>query len=555
MNIDFLTPDPRNVRRSVADLAPLVESIKALGVLQPILARPGPDGVAMIVCGERRWKAAKLAGLTEVPVEHREMTDAEARAAQLAENVQRAGMSVADIWQAVHELQAEHGYTLQQAGAALGLDAKAMRQMSFLGRMHPSVLQAIREFGEPDLRVIRVVAAAPAPVQANAIKAHTVYTGKGKKRTAELNWWSVRNACLVTRIPQSLAIFDIKASSVLFEEDLFAEPGQDSLFTSDVDGFVAAQRQELARLVEQRKADGWAIDLGATAPKGYREHGPLHGAKPDKVPAYEGDKRLLLAHVSVEGYQPGAVVYLICLPTRASQTVNVGPHPRQPPTARAEIDKKGQAAMAAAKAEGVRTALVSGVLAPSALLKLLLVALSGSNVRVAGEAGRVDFGDVAQRLVLPDGSLADEGDEALALIAIAALQRMVAFAPPGSSLPDSGPAGDWIGRAVHAQFHAPRFDTPEFLASVSGAVLKELAMTAGVKPAKASTLRLELSGKLPEWRPVDFSAPGPERVEINDAPAPADTEQNDEGAEDAAEDSGVLDSSEAPADTAEEALA
>ena len=510
MLIDSIKPDPRNVRRVESDLSPLVASIKELGVLQPIVTRPGPDGAPMIVCGERRWRAAKLAGLVEIPAESREMTDSEARVAQLAENIQRAGMSMADEWQAVNELQAEHGYTLQQAGAALGLPHKAVRRMTYLGRMHPAVLDAIRQFGPPESRQMSVIAGAPLPVQASAIKAHTVTVGKGKKRTAEINWFGVRNACFVTRIPRGHAIFDTEAAPIVFEEDLFVEPGQEAFFTSDVAGFVAAQEAALAGLVEQRKTDGWAISLGAQAPRGYREFAPMMGdGTPQKTPAHEGDDRVIIAHVQVDGHSPGKVVYAYCKPTRANK-VKVESHDRSPPAPRQAIDKRGQAAVAAAKEEGVRAALSNGDMPLNRLLHLLLLAMAGSNVRVSTRSGIPSFADVAGRLVAPDGTLAAPADHDLAALAVSVLQRVIAIAPTGTQEPDSGPVADWIGRSVHADFHTARFDTPEFLACASGELLRELAAAAGVKVKSVGALREALVGKLPQWRPVSFCAPGPD---------------------------------------------
>lgn len=78
-----------------ASLASLAESIREQGVLQPLLVRPLGEGHE-IVAGERRWRAAQLAGLTEVPVVVRDLTDREARAAALVENLQRENLGVID---------------------------------------------------------------------------------------------------------------------------------------------------------------------------------------------------------------------------------------------------------------------------------------------------------------------------------------------------------------------------------------------------------------------------------------------------------------------------
>src|SRR6185437_2228884 len=90
--IDLLDPSPYQPRRAMdqENLRELAESIRARGILQPLLVRPSPtDGARFqIVAGERRWRAAAMAGLHEVPVLVRPLTDPEAMAAALVENLQ-----------------------------------------------------------------------------------------------------------------------------------------------------------------------------------------------------------------------------------------------------------------------------------------------------------------------------------------------------------------------------------------------------------------------------------------------------------------------------------
>lgn len=102
-------------------LSQLADSIKARGVIQPIRVRPFGSGRYQIVVGERRWRAAQLAGLTEIPVVVEEMTDTDALAAGLIENIDREDMIPADEVVAVARLAKET--TVQIAAAALGKTA------------------------------------------------------------------------------------------------------------------------------------------------------------------------------------------------------------------------------------------------------------------------------------------------------------------------------------------------------------------------------------------------------------------------------------------------
>ena len=106
-------------------LAELAESIREQGVLQPLIVRAisAVDGDATtyeIVAGERRWRAAQLAGLTTVPVIVRELTDQEALAVALIENLQREDLNPIDQAQSMSRLVAEFGMTHEQIAKALG---------------------------------------------------------------------------------------------------------------------------------------------------------------------------------------------------------------------------------------------------------------------------------------------------------------------------------------------------------------------------------------------------------------------------------------------------
>jgi len=105
-----------------AHLADLTESVRQQGILQPILARPHPSatGRFQIIAGERRWRAAQAAGLHEVPVMLRELSDAEAMAASLVENLQRQDLDPIEEGRAYKRLVGEFGLTQDQLGALVG---------------------------------------------------------------------------------------------------------------------------------------------------------------------------------------------------------------------------------------------------------------------------------------------------------------------------------------------------------------------------------------------------------------------------------------------------
>ncbi|MFZ2620856.1 MAG: ParB/RepB/Spo0J family partition protein [Alphaproteobacteria bacterium] len=117
-----LTPSSVQPRRTFDDdaLKSLAESIKAQGVLQPLLVRPMPNGKYEIIGGERRWRASQLAGLTHVPVIIRELDDGKALEVALVENVQRADLNPIDEAAGYLRLVNEFNYTHEDMARVTG---------------------------------------------------------------------------------------------------------------------------------------------------------------------------------------------------------------------------------------------------------------------------------------------------------------------------------------------------------------------------------------------------------------------------------------------------
>ena len=101
-------------------LSELAESIKAQGVMQPILVRPINVDQYEIIAGERRWRAAQLAGLTQVPALIRKVADESALAMSLIENIQRENLNPLEEALGIQRLINEFGMTHESAGEALG---------------------------------------------------------------------------------------------------------------------------------------------------------------------------------------------------------------------------------------------------------------------------------------------------------------------------------------------------------------------------------------------------------------------------------------------------
>ena len=122
--LDEVDPGPFQPRRDMSDddLEELASSIRAHGLLQPILVRPKPDhgGRWQIIAGERRWRAARLAELRTVPVIVRELDDRAAMAAGLIENVQRVDLNAIEEADGFRRLMSEFEFTQEALSRSIG---------------------------------------------------------------------------------------------------------------------------------------------------------------------------------------------------------------------------------------------------------------------------------------------------------------------------------------------------------------------------------------------------------------------------------------------------
>lgn len=121
--IEFITPNPKNPRRHFGDLelTDLAQSIREHGLVQPVVVRPaGQAGRYELIAGERRWRAAQRAGLTEVPVIVRDVNDRTALELAIIENVQRADLNPIEEALGYQQLIDEHNYTQADLGQVIG---------------------------------------------------------------------------------------------------------------------------------------------------------------------------------------------------------------------------------------------------------------------------------------------------------------------------------------------------------------------------------------------------------------------------------------------------
>ena len=144
--IDLLEPNPMQPRTRFRqeELQELADSIRANGIIQPIVVRRHRDGY-QIIAGERRWRAAKIAALNEVPVIFQELTDDKLLEFALIENIQRADLDPIEAAQAFDRLSREVGLSQEEIGRRTGKDRVTIANLIRLLRLPKQVQELVAE--------------------------------------------------------------------------------------------------------------------------------------------------------------------------------------------------------------------------------------------------------------------------------------------------------------------------------------------------------------------------------------------------------------------------
>ncbi|MCY3859410.1 MAG: ParB/RepB/Spo0J family partition protein [Gammaproteobacteria bacterium] len=167
--ITHVKPNPNQPRKVLDEdsLTAFAESIKQQGVMQPITVRRVDDGTYQIIMGERRWHAARIAGMTSVPIIERQATDSEAMVLALVENLQREDLNPYDTAVALQSLQEDHGFTQEEVASAVGKSRTTISNSIRLLKLHRSVQDLLRN-GQLEEGAARALLALPEQSQSSA---------------------------------------------------------------------------------------------------------------------------------------------------------------------------------------------------------------------------------------------------------------------------------------------------------------------------------------------------------------------------------------------------
>lgn len=147
LKLDEILPNKEQPRKTFDEgaLEELADSIKQHGVLQPLLVRPIPSGGYQLVAGERRWRASRMAGLKEVPVVIKELTDTETMEIAIIENLQREDLNPIEEAEGLQALIDKCGFTQEEVATSVGKSRPAIANALRLLRLPEDVRDLTKE--------------------------------------------------------------------------------------------------------------------------------------------------------------------------------------------------------------------------------------------------------------------------------------------------------------------------------------------------------------------------------------------------------------------------
>ncbi|EQD58434.1 parB-like partition protein, partial [mine drainage metagenome] len=183
-----------------AALDELAASLKAQGMIQPIVVRALPRGRYELITGERRWRAAQRAGLSEVPALVREVSEQTVLAMALIENIQREDLSPLEEADALQRLIDEFGLTHQQVAEVVGRSRAAVSNLLRLLEL-PARIRALLDTRSLDMGHARALATLPEKLAVSLAE------------RAAAQHWSVRELETAARLAQSAPIAALKTAA------------------------------------------------------------------------------------------------------------------------------------------------------------------------------------------------------------------------------------------------------------------------------------------------------------------------------------------------------
>ncbi len=166
-------------------LSELADSIREHGVLQPLLVRPLKDGRYQLIAGERRWRASRMAGLTEVPVIVRDLDDQAAMELALIENLQRTDLNIMEEAAGYRELMERYGMTQEVVAKRVGKSRPAVANALRMLALPEATARLVRE-GKLTAGHARALLGLPDPAEIDPLAERVLAEGLSVRETERL---------------------------------------------------------------------------------------------------------------------------------------------------------------------------------------------------------------------------------------------------------------------------------------------------------------------------------------------------------------------------------
>jgi len=544
-----LIPNPNNPRHTeagaFADLQ-IVASIKAVGILQPPVVREEGDEL-IIVAGHRRVRAAAAIPLPKIHVLVRDPDDGADSVRAVSENVVRAPLSPVDQWRAIEALSSDQ-WTDEAIGGALALPVRAIKKLRLLAHIHPAMLDYIAKGDMPKEEHLRTISAASADEQASVWKKY-----KPKKGQPNVSWWEVAHALEKRRIYVKVAKFGADeelAFGIQWEEDLFAQADEDTRYTTNVEGFFAAQAAWMEATLPKN---------GVVLPTDDYGHQKLP-AKAERVWGQAKKSDAIGRSVNPRSGEIDEIVFRMPKPDpKKNKATNAADEidetPVTPSKPRPAITQKGMAIIGDLRTEALSTALLENQFDDITLLGVLLLAFNAGNVEIkTGDYTRDKRQALFQRIT-EGGRLTQD----IATLRATARETLALILSCRTDYHTSGLAARFAGDAIGADAHLPNMAKEEILSCLSKAGIERAAASLGVPPKpRAKDTRAALIEQVGEGTFVLPEASfAPKQDELSAHQAPIVTYDDDQSADEdslaTSEESGRSEKQDVDTDNCEDA--
>ena len=478
-----LITNPNNPRRTATPKAmddQLVASIRAIGIIQPPLVKETEAGLE-IVAGNRRCNCAIAAELDLIDVLVGDADEVANAMRSVSENLVRVSMNSVDIWRATEALEGQ-GWTEQAIADALALPARTVRRLKLLAHMLPAMLDVMATGNMPNEDQMRTIAAASRDEQAQVWKKYK------PKKGQDLYWHEIARALGKRRIPFAAAKFDetlAKAYGVIWEDDLFAQGGEDGRYTTNVEGFFGAQQEWLQNNLPER---------GTLLPTD--EHGRHElPKKAEHVYGKPGKHDHVGHYLDAHSGEVRTIVYRMPEPKKPAKAGKgeAAPLPEAsevPTRTRPEVTQKGNAIIGDLRTDALHQAFKQAEIDDRTLIALLVLALAGKNVSISSGASLDHWGREAIAASITEGGVLTAAEDT---VRIAARSMLTVALSCRDNMTNSGNVARIAGDAIGASLYLPNMATDEFLSCLSKSAVEKAAAAEGVRTeARAKDTRARL---------------------------------------------------------------